>query len=151
MTGMSGANMVHESAGMQASLLGCCFEAMAIDSEMIGFVLRILRGIEVNDETLSVELIEEVVKGPGHFLGSEQTLGLMDSEYIYPELGDRLQPALWEELGAQDIRERARANVEQILSTYYPNYIDPAVDAKIRDAYNIVLDPEAMKPGNGRW
>ncbi len=151
MTGLSGANMVHESAGMQASLLGCCFEAMAIDSEMIGFVLRILRGIEVNDETLSIELIEEVVKGPGHFLGSEQTLGLMDSEYIYPELGDRLQPTLWEELGAQDIRERAKANVAEILSTHYPNYIDPAVDAKIRDAFNIVLDPDAMKPGSGRW
>jgi trimethylamine--corrinoid protein Co-methyltransferase len=118
---------------------------------MIGFVLRILRGIEVNDETLSIELIEEVVKGPGHFLGSEQTLGLMDSEYIYPELGDRLQPTLWEELGAQDIRERAKANVAEILSTHYPNYIDPAVDAKIRDAFNIVLDPDAMKPGSGRW
>jgi trimethylamine--corrinoid protein Co-methyltransferase len=151
MTGMSGANMVHESAGMQASLLGCSFEAMAIDSEMLGFVLRILRGIEVNDETLSIELIEEVVKGPGHFLGSEQTLSLMDSEYIYPELGDRLPPSLWEELGAQDIRARAKAKVEQILSTHYPNYIDPAADAKIRNAYKIALDPEAMKPGNGRW
>jgi len=151
MTGMSGANMIHESAGMQASLLGCCFEAMAIDSEMIGFVLRILRGIEVTDETLSVELIGEVVKGPGHYLGSDQTLSLMDSEYIYPELGDRLQPTLWEELGSQDIRQRARANVAQILSTHYPNYIDPSVDAKIRDAFNIVLDPDDMKPGNGRW
>jgi len=151
MTGLAGANMIHESAGMQASLLGCCFEAMAIDSEMIGFVLRVLRGIEVTDDTLSVELIEEVVKGPGHFLGSGQTLGLMESEYIYPELGDRLQPTLWEELGALDIRERAKATVQRILSTHYPNYIDPAVDAKIRDAYNIVLDPEAMKPGNDRW
>jgi trimethylamine--corrinoid protein Co-methyltransferase len=75
----------------------------------------------------------------------------MDSEYIYPELGDRLQPTLWEELGGLDIRERAKANVEQILSTHYPVYIDPAVDAKIRDAYEIALDPEDMKPGNGRW
>ncbi len=151
MTGLSGANMIHESAGMQASLLGCCFEAMAIDSEMLGFVLRILRGIEVSDETLSVELIEEVVKGPGHFLGSDQTLELMDTEYVYPELGDRLQPSLWEELGAKDIRERARESVKEILSTHYPNYIDPVADAKIRDVYNIVLDPEDMKPGNGRW
>lgn len=151
MTGLAGANMIHESAGMQASLLGCNFEAMAIDSEMLGFVLRILRGIEVSDETLSVELIEEVVRGPGHYLGSNQTLGLMESEYVYPELGDRLQPSLWEELGSQDIRTRAKANVERILSSHYPNYIDPAVDAKIRDAYNIVLDPDAMKPGNGRW
>ncbi len=151
MTGLAGANMIHESAGMQASLLGCCFEAMAIDSEMLGFVLRVLRGIEVSDATLSVELIEEVVRGPGHYLGSEQTLGLMESEYIYPELGDRLQPSVWEELGGRDIRERARAAVEQILSTHYPNYIDPAVDAKIRDAYDIALDPEDMRAGNGRW
>ncbi|MEE8165319.1 MAG: trimethylamine methyltransferase family protein [Myxococcota bacterium] len=151
MTGLSGANMIHESAGMQASLLGCCFEAMAIDSEMLGFVLRVLRGVEVNDETLSVDLIEEVVHGPGHFLGSDQTLDLMDSEYIYPELGDRLQPSVWEELGGQDIRERAKASVQQILSTHYPNYIDPAVDAKIRAAYQIVLEPEDMQPGNGRW
>ena len=111
----------------------------------LGLIIEIVGGRNQAD------LIEEVVRGPGHFLGSEQTLNLMDSEYVYPELGDRLQPTLWEELGAQDIRERARANVQQILSTHYPNYIDPAVDAKIRDTYNIVLDPDAMKPGNGRW
>jgi len=109
-----------------------------------------MRGIEVTDETLSVELIEEVVKGPGHYLGSDQTLSLMDSEYVYPELGDRLQPTLWEELGSQDIRQRARANVEKILSTHYPNYIDPAVDAKIRARFPIQLSPEAMRPGP-RW
>ena len=151
MTGLAGANMIHESAGMQASLLGCCFEAMAIDSEMLGFVLRVLRGIEVNDETLSVDLIKEVVNGPGHFLGSDQTLRLMESEYIYPELGDRLQPALWEELGGLDIQARAKTYVQQILSTHYPTYIDPAADTKIRDAYKIVLDPADMQPGNGRW
>ncbi len=75
----------------------------------------------------------------------------MDSEYIYPELGDRLSPSVWEELGGQDIRERAKASVQQILSTHYPNYIDPAVDAKIRDTYKILLDPADMQPGNGRW
>ena len=71
--------------------------------------------------------------------------------YIYPELGDRLQPSLWEELGSSDIRERARAKVQKILSTHYPSYIDPATDAKLRDAFDIRLPAEAMKPGNGRW
>lgn len=151
LTGLSGANLIHESAGMQASLLGCCFEALVIDSEMLGFVLRVLRGIEVTDETLSVEVIEQVVNGPGHFLGHDQTLELMESEYIYPELGDRLQPSLWEELGSSDIRERARAKVQEILSTHYPSYIDPATDARLRDSFDIRLPAEAMKPGNGRW
>jgi trimethylamine--corrinoid protein Co-methyltransferase len=151
LTGLSGANLIHESAGMQASLLGCCYEAMAIDSEMLGTVLRAIRGIEVTDETLSVEVIEEVVNGPGHFLGHPQTLSLMESEYIYPELGDRERPATWEEAGSPDIRVRARARVEEVLSTHYPSYIDPAVDAKIRDKFDIKIPVEAMKPGNDRW
>jgi trimethylamine--corrinoid protein Co-methyltransferase len=151
LTGLSGANMIHESAGMQASLLGCCYEAMAIDSEMLGTVLRAIRGIEVTDETLSVEVIEDVVNGPGHYLGQPQTLSLMESEYIYPELGDRERPTTWEEAGSLDIRARARSRVEEVLSTHYPTYIDPAVDAKIRDKFDIKLPAEAMKPGNDRW
>ena len=151
LAGLAGANMIHEAAGMQASLLGCSFEALAIDSEMLGTVLRAIRGIEVNDETLAVEIIEEVVNGPGHFLGHAQTLSLMESEYLFPELGDREQPATWEEAGSLDIRERARARVKQILANHYPDYIDPAVDAKIRDVFDIRLAAEDMKPGNGRW
>jgi hypothetical protein len=41
--------------------------------------------------------------------------------------------------------------VEEILSTHYPSYIDPAVDAKIRDHFDIKIPVEAMKPGNDRW
>jgi trimethylamine--corrinoid protein Co-methyltransferase len=151
LAGLAGANLVHEAAGMQASLLGCSFEALAIDSEMLGMALRAVRGIEVTDETLAVEIIEEVVNGPGHFLGHPQTLALMESEYIFPDLGDRLEPTTWEEAGSLDIRERARARVVEILSAHYPSYIDPAVDAKIRDAFDIRLAAEDMQPGNGRW
>lgn len=151
LTGLSGANMIHESAGMQASLLGCCFEAMAIDSEMLGTAMRVLRGIEVNDETLSVEVIEEVVNGPGHYLGHEQTLGLMETEYLYPVLGDRLQPTVWQEFGAKDIRTRAKETVEEILSTHYPSYIALEVDERIRKTFDIKLRREDMNPGNGRW
>jgi trimethylamine--corrinoid protein Co-methyltransferase len=150
LTGMSGANLIHESAGMQASLLGCCFEAMAIDSEMLGTVLRVLRGIEVTDETLSVEVIEDTVAGPGHFLGTDQTLALMETEYIYPELGDRLQPSLWEELGSQDVQKRAHARVREILSIHYPRYIDPVVDKEIRERFDIRIPVESMKPSD-RW
>lgn len=151
LTGMSGANMIHESAGMQASLLGCCFEAMAIDSEMLGTVLRVLRGIEVTDETLSVEVIEQAVAGPGHFLGSDQTLGLMETEYIYPELGDRLQPSLWEELGSKDIQARAHTRVREVLSSHYPRYIEPALDEEIRKRFDIKIPQASMQPGDGRW
>ena len=47
---------------------------MVIDNDMIGNIQRIIRGIEVTDETLSVDVINEAVHGVGHYLGNEQTL-----------------------------------------------------------------------------
>jgi trimethylamine--corrinoid protein Co-methyltransferase len=65
---------------------------MIIDNDMIGNIQRIVRGIEVTDETLSVDVINEAVHGVGHFLGNEQTLNMMQSEYLYPNVADRLTP-----------------------------------------------------------
>ena len=72
---MTGVNLMYESAGMHASLLGFCLESLLIDNDMLGAINRNVRGIEVNEDTLSVDVIREVcLNGPGHFLGSDQTL-----------------------------------------------------------------------------
>ena len=67
---MAGANRVCEAAGMMGSLMGCSFESLVIDDEILGLVLRATRGIEVSDETLSVAVIRESVINPGLFLGT---------------------------------------------------------------------------------
>ncbi len=148
---LAGANLVSESAGMMGSLMGVSYEAMVLDNDMLGSIARAVRGIEVTDETLSFEVIKEAVAGPGHFLGSAQTLELMESEYLYPTIADRLPPAQWEEEGAHDIRDRAHDKAREILSTHYPDHIDAATDAKIRERFPIQIPPQAMRPGNGRW
>jgi trimethylamine--corrinoid protein Co-methyltransferase len=147
----AGCNNVSESAGMLGSLMALSLESMVIDNDMLGAVLRTVRGIEVNKETLSYPVIEQVVHGEGHFLRTEQTLGLMRSEYEYPSLADRRTPGEWEAAGSPDIREQAAERVRSILSSHYPEYIDPAVDAKIRDTFPILLPRDVMRPGNGRW
>ena len=69
----AGGNIIYEAAGMHASLLGCCLESFVIDNDMLGAVLRTVRGIEVSEDSLSVDAIREVcAQGPGHFLGHEQ-------------------------------------------------------------------------------
>jgi len=45
----------------------------------------------------------------------------------------------------------AGERVKSILSTHYPEYIDPVIDAKIRDAFPILLAREAMSAASGRW
>jgi trimethylamine--corrinoid protein Co-methyltransferase len=151
LAGIAGANLVFESAGMLASLLGCSFEAMAIDNDMLGGAQRAVRGIEVTDDTLSYEVIDQAVNGVGHYLGSAQTLSLMESEYVYPHVGDRSSPGAWQGMGSLDAVQRARFRVDELLCGHYPDYIGAEADAKIRASEPILLPREAMQPGNGRW
>jgi trimethylamine--corrinoid protein Co-methyltransferase len=151
LAGHAGANYIGEAAGMQASLMGCSFEALVIDNDMLGAVQRTIRGIEVTDETLSYDLIAKTAAGVGHFLGSDQTLAIMETEYLYPEVSDRRAPSDWEEGGSTDIRERAEVRVREILSDHYPAYIDEKLDEEIRRRFPILLNKDQMTAGTSRW
>jgi trimethylamine--corrinoid protein Co-methyltransferase len=148
---LSGANMVAAYPGIVGSLLGQSFEGMVIDNDMFGNVQRLLRGIEVTEETLSYEVIEETVYGKGHYLGHPQTLELMQTEYLYPEVADRRTAGEWEVTGKEDVTELAHRKVKKILSSHFPEYISPEADRRIREQFPIRLSPEDLRAGNGRW
>jgi len=136
---------------MLGSLMALSLESMVIDNDLLGAVMRTVRGIEVNEETLSYDVIEQVVYGEGHYLRTEQTLGLMRGGYEYPALADRRTPDEWMAAGSPDIRQQAGERVKSILSTHYPEYIDPVTDAKIRAKFPILLAAEDMRAGGTRW
>ena len=136
----AGANVVFESAGMLASLLACSLETLVIDNDLLGAVARTVRGIEVDAQTLSLQVIQDVVEGAGHFLGHEQTLRLMQTEYLYPSVSDRSSPEDWADAGSSDVRQRAHERVNEILSLPGPSHIDPAADQLIREMFPIHLD-----------
>jgi len=136
----SGANLIYESVGMHASLLGCCYESFVIDNDMLGAINRTVRGIEVNDETLSLQAMRDTcIDGPSHYLGHEQTLALMQKEYVYPNVADRTSPKEWAEQGKPVLIETARKRVDQILSTHYPSHIPDDVDEAIREKFKVLL------------
>ena len=138
--GLAGCNMIYESSGMTASLLGASFEAMLIDDEMLSQAYRVLRGIEVTEETLGFDAIEESVYGAGHFLGGQHTIDAMQRDYFWPSaLTDRQAPVVWEEDGALDMWQRANTKVREILTEHKPTYLEPDIDSKIRKDYNILL------------
>ncbi len=139
-TGLAGANMVYESSGMMASLLGVSHAAFVVDDEMLSHVYRIIRGVEVNEETLGFEAIREAVTGDGHFLGGSHTMDAMQKEHYYPKLANRDDPRTWQEGGARDMWQQAHGKASQILASHYPVYIDSATDNKIRSHFNILLD-----------
>ena len=143
----SGANLIYESAGMHASLLGCCYESFVIDNDMLGAINRTVRGIEVTDESLSLDAMRDVcIDGPSHYLGHDQTFGLMQKDYIYPEIGDRTSPKEWAEAGKPNLIVNARAKVDDVLATHFPSHISNELDDEIREKFNVLLPKEAMSP-----
>lgn len=135
--GLAGANMIYESSGMMASLLGVSFEAFVLDNEMLSNIHRTIRGVEVNEETLGFDAIREAVTGEGHFLGGNHTMSAMERDYYYPQLANRDSPAVWNETGGPDAWQTAREKALEILSEHQPDYIGHDVEKKIRDKWNI--------------
>ncbi|MEL7212931.1 MAG: trimethylamine methyltransferase family protein [Pseudomonadota bacterium] len=140
MAGLSGLNMVYEAAGMHASLLGFCQQSLVLGDDLLGQALRCVRGIEVNDDTLSLESMRTTcIGGPGHYLGTEQTLRLMQTEYIYPATADRSSPKEWEEMGRPDLLEKATAKMNEILAQGSRARLAPDLDLAIRERFTIHL------------
>ena len=138
MAGLAGLNLVYESAGMHASLLGFSLESMIIDNDMLGQCLRCVRGIEVNDDTLSFEAIKDVcLNGPGHYLGHDRTLAVMESEYVYPIISDRSSPKEWNENNKPEIINSAHNEVKDILENHKPIHISSETDKLIREKFKI--------------
>jgi trimethylamine---corrinoid protein Co-methyltransferase len=139
MAGLSGLNMVYESVGMHASLLGFCLESLVLGDDLIGQVLRCVRGIDVTEDSVSLEAMREVcLDGPGHYLGHSQTLELMQTEYIYPAVADRTSPKEWNEIGRPDLVQKAIVRKNRILEAAQKQ-IDPVTDAAIRKAFKIYV------------
>ncbi len=147
-TALAGAQYNHHAAGMLESLLTVAYENYIIDDDLNGLVMRLVRGIEITDDSLSVDVIHETcTDGPGHYLGHEQTIRLMNSEYYYPHTADRATRAAWQEAGGLDMRERARRRAQGLLRTTFPTVIAPEVDAAVRAEFNILLPRHVMAAG----
>ncbi|WP_298837916.1 trimethylamine methyltransferase family protein [uncultured Roseobacter sp.] len=135
---LAGGNLIYESSGMTASLLGASFEAFVLDDEMHAATYRTLRGVEVTEDNLGYEAICDAVLGAGHFLGGTHTSAAMERDYFYPSLADREAPRTWEENGAEDAWSRARDKACRILREHHPEYLNAAQDRAIREAFRVL-------------
>lgn len=135
---LAGGNLIYESSGMTAALLGASFEAFILDDEMHAMTYRVLRGIEVSEANLAFDGICKSILTDGHFLGSVDTYAAMERDYHYPKLADRNQPRVWAEEGALDAWARAKAKVHEVLADYHPCYISDEQDAEIRAMFKIL-------------
>jgi len=137
LAGLAGLNMCYEAVGMHASLLGFCLESLVLGDDLLGQTMRLVRGIDVTPDSTSLDAMKEVcLGGPGHYLGSDQTLKLMQTEYIYPKVGNRMSPKEWNEAGKPLLLDTAIARKNEILSKA-GCVVDGEIDRMIRARFNI--------------
>jgi trimethylamine--corrinoid protein Co-methyltransferase len=136
---LAGGNLIYESSGMTASLLGASFEAFILDDQMHAMTYRALRGVEVTEENLGFDAICEAVLGEGHFLGGQHTYAAMERDYVYPDLADRNDPRSWEEAGARTAWDMARDKAREVLAEHHPAYLTPAQEDEIRKRFEILI------------
>ena len=136
---LAGSNFIHHAAGMLENMSSVAAEQFVIDNDILGMTMRVVRGIEVSDETLALGVIDEVGPG-GHYLMAQHTLRHMRSELYYPsEVVDRQGWDMWQEAGALDAQERAKEIARDILENHQPEPLDPDVENWIRQRFELKI------------
>lgn len=134
LVGMAGANFIHDAVGLMEFCMTVSYEKCVIDNEIIGEVMRVLQGIEVNAETLALEVTRGVGPG-GHFVGEEHTRQHMRGEHFIPSVADRDDDETWRERGRRDTFRRAHDMVLEILRTHSPEPLDPGKEEMITETF----------------
>lgn len=114
---LAGVNVVHDAvSGLLASATIASYEQMLLDNEICSMVRRLSSGIEVEEETLAVELIHEVGPG-GTFLTSRHTLRNFRKELLIPKLFCAPKEKTFRFRQSAEV-ETARAMVREILDSH---------------------------------
>jgi trimethylamine--corrinoid protein Co-methyltransferase len=129
---LTGGDLCHDVGYTESAMTGSVFQLAAMD-EAIGYSRRITRGIEVNEDTLAVDVIHNV--GPnGHYLREAHTRRYYKTEFWYPKLHDRRNYEEWAEMGKMTMKDRTVARVHDILATHRPSPIKPETEQVIQQA-----------------
>ncbi len=99
---------------------------LMIDDEIASNVYRIASGVEVNKETLSIEVIGRA--GPmGSFLKQRDTILRFRKEHLAPKLSDRFPREKWSTSGGKDAKLRAKERIIELLSSHTPEPLETEV------------------------
>lgn len=130
MAALSGANLVHDIGYLESGLTSS-YTTPVMNDEIIGLVRRIIKGIEVSEETLAVDVIGQV--GPGKaFLGEEHTLRHFRKEFWFPTTFDRNRHDIWAAKGGKSADESVVEKARAILSEHRPKPLAEPLLAKLR-------------------
>ena len=137
---LAGGGLLHDVGYMASSTLGS-FTQTVICNEIISWIKQYIKGLEINEEQLALDVINEVGSKPlddpayGKFIDTEHTYNHFREDY-YPELLDQRHYDSWLAAGSKTMKDRVKEKVEKILAEHEP----PAMDEKIRQSLKEIVD-----------
>ncbi len=126
-----GANFVLHSAGILESFNCMSYEKFIMDDEMCGMAKRIHRAIDVNPDTLALDVIKAVGPG-GHFLDKDHTFDYFRTEFYQPRLSNRDDFVTWQANGSPQCMVTANLKVQEILNNYEAPQLPADVDKDLQ-------------------
>ena len=105
-------------------------DMLLMQHEVIGYVERLMGGIEFSEECLGLEVIEAVGPG-GTFMDQEHTALHFRKELWFPRLLDRQFYDAWMSSGSKTMAQRCREEKERLLREHQPIPLPEAVDREI--------------------
>ena len=141
-TALSGGHIVHDLGYLES---GLCYSLvqLAICDEILGWIEHSLRGVDVSDVALAVDLIHEI--GPdGQYLDSRHTLKHFRNRW-YPTLIDRQNYDNWLTQGAKTLEQRAAQGVTKILDEHQPE----PLPKDVAQAVHAIVERAEAKYGKG--
>lgn len=131
----AGINFITCAGTYEATLAGA-LELTAIDNELAGMIKRSFEGIEINENTIGLDVIKKVAtstqKGVS-FLGEKHTRKYMKTELFIPKLVNRNRRTSWFKKGAKDIIATSTEKVNEILQNFKEYEISAEIDAKLKE------------------
>ena len=144
LSGLSGATLVHDVGFLDCADIGS-LESLVMNDEIIAMTRRIMRGVEVSDDTLLLELIDQVGPG-GQFMSERHTAKHCRAEIWTPTLMDREPWVNWQAAGAQTMLDRIRAKLREILATHRP----PPLPTGAAEQIEVILQASEAREGKGQ-
>ncbi len=115
-----------------------------MNDEIIAMTKRVMRGIEVNDDTLMLDLIDDVGPG-GVFVSTMETAKRCRQEILNPMLMDRDPWETWEKSGSLTMLDRIKHRLHEILTNHVPLYMPKNAAEKIASILKAAEEREGYK------
>lgn len=112
----AGSNLAHDVGYLDFGRTGS-LESIVMVDEFIASSRRLLRGVDIERDTLAVDVISEVGPG-GHFMGSKHTRRHMREAQWRPTILNRDGRDAWLENGAPDLAAKARRKAAELLASH---------------------------------